>query len=93
MQTRVIELVDNRDQTLSIFCATTCSSSPAYGRELAYNDFRDHEQNGDPFAHRVGTAEDRNVELLLTAPFGVIGSGPPQRLRDQLPAPALSGRP
>jgi metallophosphoesterase (TIGR03767 family) len=113
MQTRAIELVDNRDGTLSIFCSLIDQGGPAdpfahfgapggaydllelagYGRELAYNDFRDHEQNGDPFDYRVGMPFDRNVELLLTAPFGVIGSGPPQRLRDQLPAPALSGRP
>jgi metallophosphoesterase (TIGR03767 family) len=100
MQVRVLEVVDNRDRTLSIFCSLIDQAGPAdaravfgeaggdyelaelasYGRELAYNDFRDHELHGDPFDHRVGAPEDRNVELLLAAPFPLRTAGVPERI-------------
>jgi metallophosphoesterase (TIGR03767 family) len=112
MQVRVLEITDNRDQTLSIFCSLVDQGGPAdprpvfgepgggyellelaaYGRELAYNDFRDHENHGDPFDHRVGTLGDRNVELLLRVPFPLGTTGPPQRVQDTLPGPARPGR-
>ena len=100
MQTRVLEIVDNRDRTLSIFCSLIDQAGPAdarpafgvpgegyallelaaYGRELAYNDPRDHLMHGDPFDHRAGSAADRNVELLLTVPFPLKTTGPPERV-------------
>jgi hypothetical protein len=105
MQTRVIEIVDNRDRTVSIFCSLIDQAGPAnaravfgdpgptyelpelaaYGRELAYNDSRDHELSGDPFDHRAGTPLDRNVELLLSAPFPLSTAGPPERVRATTP--------
>lgn len=108
MQTRVIEVADNRDQTLSLFCSLIDQGGPAdaremfgapgggydllelasYGRELAYNDFRDHRNHPNLFDHRVGTPQDRNVELLITRPFPLGTSGPPERVRQQVPAHA-----
>lgn len=75
-QSRLVEVVDNRDGTLSIFATMLDHSGPAaYGgrtgdplvlaglsRELAANDWqlRDSDLRGD--------VEDRNVELLVAAP-------------------------
>ncbi len=108
MQTRVIELVDNRDRTLSLLCSLIDQGGPAdagqafgppdgsyehlelaaYGRELAYNDFRDHQGREDLFLHRVGSPLDRNVELVLPAPFPLRTSGPPERVAPRVPARA-----
>lgn len=76
-QQQVIELVDNRDGTMSIFCTTLDHSSPAewqagdlsmaglasLSRELAANDWIENP------AMRLGSPLDRNVELLLPEPF------------------------
>ncbi|TDD26587.1 TIGR03767 family metallophosphoesterase [Actinomadura sp. KC06] len=76
-QSRILELADNGDGTLSIFATILDSAAPAsYGgnladpvrlaslsRELAGNDWQDREEN------RRGDVDDRNVELLLPAPF------------------------
>ncbi|WP_067794112.1 TIGR03767 family metallophosphoesterase [Actinomadura formosensis] len=76
-QSRIVELADNRDGTLSIFATILDSAGPAsYGgrltdpvrlaslsRELAGNDWQDRDAN------RRGEAADRNVELLVPAPF------------------------
>ncbi|WP_230421263.1 TIGR03767 family metallophosphoesterase [Actinomadura soli] len=76
-QSRILELADNGDGTLSIFATVLDSAGPAsYGgrltdpvrlaslsRELAGNDWQEREEN------RRGDADDRNVELLLPAPF------------------------
>ncbi|WP_141582969.1 TIGR03767 family metallophosphoesterase [Actinomadura sp. WMMA1423] len=76
-QSRIVELADNGDGTLSVFATIIDSAGPAsYGgrltdpvrlaslsRELAGNDWQDREEN------RRGEAADRNVELLLPAPF------------------------
>lgn len=76
-QSQVIELVDNRDGTMSIFCVTLDHASPAVwtngdfsqkgmaslSREMASNDWV-----ADPLMRR-GSPLDRNVELLLPAPF------------------------
>ncbi|WP_243711222.1 TIGR03767 family metallophosphoesterase [Actinomadura sp. KC216] len=76
-QSRIIELADNGDGTLSIFGTILDSAGPAaYGgrlddpvrlaslsRELAGNDWQAREED------RRGDADDRNVELLLPAPF------------------------
>jgi hypothetical protein len=88
MQTRVVELADNRDGTLSICCSLLDQAGPpnprtafgppggsydllelaGYGRELAFNDYRDHIAR-DPFDYRSGAPGDRNVELIVAAPF------------------------
>lgn len=79
-QVRVIELADNADGTLSIFGTMIDSAAPtawngtltttlalaALSRELAAND-----PAADPESHR-GSAADRNVELLLPAPAGLV---------------------
>jgi metallophosphoesterase (TIGR03767 family) len=76
-QSRIVELADNGDGTLSVFATIIDSAGPAsYGgrltdpvrlaslsRELAGNDWQDREE------HRRGEATDRNVELLVPAPF------------------------
>ncbi|MFC5182978.1 TIGR03767 family metallophosphoesterase [Actinomadura harenae] len=75
-QSRVLELADNRDGTLSIFATVLDTAGPethkgigdpvalaSLSRELSGNDWQD-----DP-AHRRGKTEDRNVELLIPAPF------------------------
>jgi metallophosphoesterase (TIGR03767 family) len=75
-QSRIIELVDNLDGTLSVFCTIVDHSGPissggqltgtaalaALSRELSANDWHNR---GDT---RRGGVEDRNVELLLPDP-------------------------
>lgn len=77
-QSRVVELLDNRDGTVSVVCTMLDADAPAsYGgrldsprrlaalaRELAGNDWQ--ERTTEPgLAGRLGHAEDRNVELLV----------------------------
>ncbi|MEU5992893.1 TIGR03767 family metallophosphoesterase [Spirillospora sp. NPDC047418] len=76
-QSRIVELADNGDGTLSVFATILDSAGPAsYGgrltdpvglaslsRELAGNDWQDRD------SHRRGEVADRNVELLVPAPF------------------------
>ncbi|MEI6621308.1 MAG: TIGR03767 family metallophosphoesterase [Actinomycetes bacterium] len=76
-QQQLLEFVDNRDGTMSIFTTALDHTSPAqwkpgdYGqlalaslsRQLAANDWIEN----PPM--RVGSTLDRNVELLLPAPF------------------------
>lgn len=77
-QSRIIEVIDNKDGTLSIFCTMFDHAAPvtpggddavlrlaSISRELAANDY----QAG--FATGRGEAKDRNVELVLPAPFRV----------------------
>lgn len=80
-QSRLIEVVDNRDGTLSLFATMLDHDGPAaYGgrtgdplalaglaRELAANDWQQRESNGR------GTVETRNVELLVAAPPALAG--------------------
>jgi hypothetical protein len=75
-QSRIIEVADNRDGTLSLFTTIVDHAGPAtYGgntadsthlaglaRELAANDWHDR---GDGYR---GTPDARNVELVLPAP-------------------------
>jgi metallophosphoesterase (TIGR03767 family) len=82
-QARLIELVDNHDGTLSVFGTIVDAAAPLrYGgqlgsttglaslaRELAAND--PQERSTD----RRGKVEDRNVELLLRAPFTIPAGG------------------
>jgi metallophosphoesterase (TIGR03767 family) len=74
---RIVELVDNADGTLSIFATLVDHAGPAapptdptgvldlasLARELAVNDPQKDVASG------LGQPEDRNVELVLTAPF------------------------
>lgn len=75
-QQQVVELVDNRDGTLSIFTTVLDHASPvtpgdsggyldlaARSRELAANDWAE-----SPLMRR-GSVLDRNTELLVPAPF------------------------
>lgn len=75
-QQQAVELVDNRDGTLSIFTTVLDHASPvtpgssgsyldlaSRSRELAANDWAE-----DPIMRR-GSPLDRNTELLLSAPF------------------------
>ncbi len=71
-QCRLIEVVDNNDGTLSIFATMVDHSADpvaSLARELAGNDPH------AGFAHGTGEAADRNVELLVSHPFG--GSASP----------------
>jgi len=85
-QSRVVELVDNGNGTLSVFGTlldhvgpTGYGSAPrdplalaSLSRELGANDW----QNAAPTATedgRRGAVEDRNVELLVPAPFVLAG--------------------
>ena len=74
-QSRVIELADNRDGTLSIFTTILDHAAPlgepgtesvlalaALSRELAANDWQEQTTT------RAGAVEDRNCELLLPRP-------------------------
>ncbi|WP_460366641.1 TIGR03767 family metallophosphoesterase, partial [Actinocorallia lasiicapitis] len=74
-QSRLLEIADNRDGTLSVFATVLDSAAPAspgggadparlasLSRELSANDWQ-----FNPSAS--GKPEDRNVELLLPAPF------------------------
>ena len=85
-QARIVELVDNRDGTLSIFGTIIDSLAPlrwkdtssptqlsALSRELAANDWQARVSHPDAQGHdgRRGAASDRNVELLIHAPFAV----------------------
>ncbi len=76
-QSRIVEVVDNLDGTLSLFGTIVDHASPlsAHGsmsgplalaslsRELSANDWQDRTDT------RRGSLEDRNVELLVPAPF------------------------
>jgi metallophosphoesterase (TIGR03767 family) len=78
-QARLVEIVDNVDGTLSIFGTIVDSAAPAsnhgrldtplqlaaLSRELAVNDPQERQ------THRRGDPSDRNVELLVAAPFDV----------------------
>ncbi|GGV40438.1 metallophosphoesterase [Actinomadura cremea] len=76
-QSRIVELADNGDGTLSIFATVLDSAGPAahggrigdpvrlasLARELAGNDWQDTP------GERRGGVDDRNVELLIPKPF------------------------
>lgn len=79
VQARLLELVDNRDGTLSLFGTIVDAAAPlSYGgrlgtttalaglaRELAANDPQERTNR------REGAREDRNVELLVAVPFAL----------------------
>jgi metallophosphoesterase (TIGR03767 family) len=79
-QSRLIEVMDNKDGTLSIYCTMVDHGAPlipggtdpvlnlaSISRELSANDF----QHDGFDSHGPGHPEDRNVELLIAAPFPV----------------------
>ncbi|HEV7760678.1 MAG TPA: hypothetical protein VGO78_16855, partial [Acidimicrobiales bacterium] len=80
---RIVELADNGDGTLSIFCTTIEHAAPArvgydatspdglasISRELSANDPQSDREG------RRGRPEDLNVELLLPAPFDLRAAG------------------
>ncbi|AKU14727.1 TIGR03767 family metallophosphoesterase [Luteipulveratus mongoliensis] len=82
VQSRVIEVADNRNGTLSVFGTIVDLASPlryrhgatdpinlaSLARELSANDWQPPSGGLDI---RRGSVEDRNVELLLPAPFGL----------------------
>jgi metallophosphoesterase (TIGR03767 family) len=84
-QARIVELVNNGDGTLSIFgtlvdhaAAETWPNPPtqplelaALSRELGVNDPQRDAENGTVDGKR-GALTDRNVELLVKAPFAVV---------------------
>jgi metallophosphoesterase (TIGR03767 family) len=89
---RIIEVTDNRDGTLSIFATLIDHAGApetgnpgadadvlalaALSRELSFNSFQGTVET------KVGAAADRNVELLLPAPFRLTpGAAPPGRTR------------
>jgi metallophosphoesterase (TIGR03767 family) len=78
-QSRLVEVLDNRDGTLSIFSTMIDHAAPivpggsdpvleiaSISRELAANDFQAGFSSKGP-----GKPEDRNVELIVPAPFDV----------------------
>ncbi|MGI8666623.1 MAG: TIGR03767 family metallophosphoesterase [Jatrophihabitans sp.] len=85
-QARVVELVDNGDGTLSIFGTLIDHAAPrsaghaphsslalaALSRELAANDWQNPPVTATEDGRR-GAVTDRNVELLVAAPFALAG--------------------
>lgn len=82
-QSRLLEIVDNRDGTLSLYATLVEHAAPpvpegrrlepvsrlaSISRELAYND-PDARNGEDGSADAAGRPEDRNVELLLDDPY------------------------
>jgi metallophosphoesterase (TIGR03767 family) len=89
-QSRLVEVIDNRDGTLSIFCTMVDHAADAQpggqdevldlasiSRELAANDFQKAAEGGKDGR---GKEEDRNVELLVPAPFRIKSQGNPQAM-------------
>jgi metallophosphoesterase (TIGR03767 family) len=98
-QSRLLEMVNNGDGTVSVFGTLLDAAAPlSYGgrltsttalaslaRELSANDPQDGRNDS-----ARGAVEDRNVELLVKAPFAlprVVGPTPPGR-QQQPPRPA-----
>jgi metallophosphoesterase (TIGR03767 family) len=77
-QSRVVELADNKDGTLSIFATLVDHAAPPETQATVTNDVlrlasisRELSAN-DPqidLSVQLGTPQDRNVELLIKAPF------------------------
>ncbi len=86
-QSRVLELVDNQDGTLSIFGTILDMAAPAshrgrldsptalasLARELAGSDWQSRARPVPGEDGRRGAVQDRNVELVLSAPFRFAG--------------------
>ena len=88
-QARLIELADNGDGTLSVFATVVDTvAPPAYSwpstevlglaslsRELAGNDWQSRARPAPGVDGRRGAVTDRNVELVIPAPFSAAGGG------------------
>ncbi|HEX9767149.1 MAG TPA: TIGR03767 family metallophosphoesterase [Nitriliruptorales bacterium] len=97
-QARVLELVDNRDGTLSIFSTIIDHAAgpgtavgaydvlglAAIGREVSFNDFQ------SDAAGSIGEPGDRNVELLVPTPF-TLAAPPPSPTPEPAPQPPMPG--
>lgn len=82
-QARLIEVVGNDDGTVSVFCTIVDTAAPesyqwpttetlplaALSRELAGNDWQARGRPTPGVDGRRGAVADRNVELILPAPF------------------------
>ena len=82
-QARLVEVLDNADGTLSMFCTIVDTAAAAsyrwpsddpltlvaLSRELAGNDWQARARPVPGVDGRRGAATDRNVELVLPAPF------------------------
>jgi metallophosphoesterase (TIGR03767 family) len=82
-QARLVEVLDNGNGTLSVFCTIVDSAAPpsyrwpatdprtlaALSRELAGNDWQARARPVPGMDGRRGASTDRNVELVLPAPF------------------------
>jgi metallophosphoesterase (TIGR03767 family) len=82
-QARLIEVLDNTDGTLSVFCTIVDTAAPpsyrwpaadpltlaAMSRELAGNDWQARARPIPGVDGRRGAPTDRNVELIIPAPF------------------------
>jgi metallophosphoesterase (TIGR03767 family) len=88
-QSRLIEIVDNGNGLLSIFCTIVDHSAPpqprrsrgltflaSVHREVAANDPQDGFESG-----KRGEPEDRNVDLVIQAPFPVSAAAPARQTR------------
>jgi metallophosphoesterase (TIGR03767 family) len=85
-QSRLIDVVDNRDGTLSVFCVMLDHEDvrvASFARELCGND----PQYG--FSKGTGKPEDRNVELVLRHPFPSGPAAPPVAAGLAVPAGGL----
>ncbi len=104
-QSRIVEIADNRDGTVSIFATVVDADAPlisagradtpramaALARELSANDWQARDDA------RRGAVEDRNVELLLAAPFALPAApspaaAVPPRAPEPLPATGIEPR-
>ena len=85
-QSRIVELVDNGDGTLSLFGTIVDTAAPeqtrrldstlalaSLSRELSGNDWQERARPNPAVDGRRGAVQDRNVELLLPAPFRIVG--------------------
>ena len=84
-QARLIELADNGDGTLSVFGTVVDTAAPpayqwptteplglaALSRELAGNDWQSRARPTPGVDGRRGAVTDRNVELVIPAPFAL----------------------
>jgi metallophosphoesterase (TIGR03767 family) len=101
-QSRIVELVDNGDGTLSVFGTVVDSAAPesyrgrldstlalaALSRELAGNDWQSRARPVPGEDGRRGAVQDRNVELLVPAPFRIENGW---RAAPRIPATAQAG--
>jgi metallophosphoesterase (TIGR03767 family) len=102
-QARLLEIADNRDGTLSVFATVVDADAPlvaahtvgsgtstaqlaSLGREVAANDAQKRRSD------RRGALEDRNVELLVAAPFPLSPVPPVQAPPAQVTEPAVAAR-